>query len=218
MKTKNLNAVVIGGTGVVGRELILQLAQADHIKEIVSLTRRRVNYDLNKVTNKVIEFENLDAFKTHFRGDLFFSCLGTTKKIAGSVMAQRRVDLDYQLECAAQAKQQGVQHCLLVSSSGANRHSWLAYPKMKGELEYAVKQLEFARLTILQPSLLLGHRDERRTGEDLAAVVLPLLTKLPGLGKARPISGVEVARRLVAESRESEPGLTTLTLDQIFVE
>jgi len=218
MTAANMTAIVVGGTGLVGRELVTQLAGAEYIKTVRSLTRRPIEYDNPKIQNHVIDFDHITPHQSLFTGQLMFSCLGTTKKSAGSVAAQRRVDFDYQFACAELARQQGVRHYLLVSSSGANRHSPLAYPKMKGELEHAVKQLGFDRLTILQPSLLLGERDERRVGEEFAALLLPTLTKLPGLRKARPISGSQVAKRLVLESKTTQPGERVLSLEQIFVE
>ena len=218
MTNTNKIAIVIGGTGVVGRELVQQLAAADFITEVGSLTRRPIEYSDSKISNHVIDFDQLDQHADLFKGDLFFSCLGTTKKAAGSIAAQRRVDLDYQLDCAKLAKSNGVTHYLLVSSSGANRHSLLAYPKMKGQLEHGVKQLGFDRVTILQPSLLLGEREDSRLGEEIGAVVLPLLTLLPGLSKARPIRGDQVAQRMVEEAATNGAGVETLTLDQIFVE
>ncbi|MEO0368090.1 MAG: NAD(P)H-binding protein [Pseudomonadota bacterium] len=217
MNEKNFKAVVIGGTGVVGREVVTQLSEADHIDSVFSLTRRPIDYEDPKIKNHVVDFEDLSVHEDLFSADLFFSCLGTTRKTAGSIPAQRRVDLDYQLDCAKLAKSQGVKHYLLVSSSGANRHSPMAYPKMKGQLEYEVKQLGFDRLTILQPSLLLGDRSERRIGEEIGAFILPALTKLPGLKKARPITGAEVARRLISESARTDEGVNTLTLDEIFM-
>lgn len=202
---------------MVGREAVNQLADADHIDKVINLTRRPVPHDSAKVSNQVIDFENLPAHAGHFSGDMLFSCLGTTLKQAGSVRAQRKVDLDYQYECAKLAAEQGVNHYFLVSSSGANRHSPLAYPKMKGELEARVKELPFESVTIFQPSLLLGERDEQRLGEEIAAKILPTLCKLPGLRKMRPITGVQVARKMVAVSERPKAGVTTYALDELFI-
>ncbi|NND80968.1 MAG: NAD(P)H-binding protein [Gammaproteobacteria bacterium] len=209
-------AIVIGGTGVVGREVVEQLATAPHIDKVVSLARRSVENTSPRVINHQIDFDNLAAHAQLFQGVFFFSCLGTTLKQAGSIEAQRRVDLDYQYQCAELAAAQGCAHYLLVSSSGANRHSPLAYSKMKGELEHRVKQLPFESVTIMQPSLLLGERSEKRTGEELAAAIMPALCKLPGLRKMRPIRGDEVARKMVAVSADPRGGVTTYSLDEIF--
>ncbi len=77
-----------------------------------------------------------------------FSCLGTTHKQAGSIEAQRKVDLDYQYEAAQLAAGQGVRHYLLVSSFRADADSDNAYLKMKGELEKRVQNLPFERISI----------------------------------------------------------------------
>jgi hypothetical protein len=41
----------------------------------------------------------------------------------------------------------------------------MAYPKMKGELEEAVKALNFDQTVILRPGLIVGDRDESRPAE-----------------------------------------------------
>ena len=218
MNQNNQIAIVVGSTGLVGKELVSQLCDASHVAKIRSITRRPINYPHPKIENHVIDFAELEASSALFEGDLLFSCLGTTKKTAGSIKAQRVIDLDYQLTCAKLAKQQGVKHYLLVSASGAKAHSLFAYPKMKGQLEDAVKELNFQQTTILQPSLLLGERKEYRTGEEFAGKVLPTLTRIPALKKMRPIPGAEVAKRLVLESATSKPGLSVFNLDEIFVD
>ena len=123
-------ALVIGATGLVGGHLVKQLTEATHISKVVTLTRRPITYHSDKVINHVINFDNLSQYSALFEADIVFSCLGTTKKTAGSVDAQRKVDFDYQLHAAQLAAKMGVEHYLLVSSSGANANSSSAYLKM----------------------------------------------------------------------------------------
>jgi len=54
---------------------------------------------------------------------------------------------------------------VLISTSGANAASRLAYGKMKGELEESVKALDFEHTVILRPGLIVGNRDESRPAE-----------------------------------------------------
>jgi uncharacterized protein YbjT (DUF2867 family) len=96
---------------------------------------------------------------------IFLSALGTTKGAAGSVEAQRKIDLDLNLDLAKAAKAAGVKVYVLISTSGANAHSFMAYPKMKGELEDSVKAIGFDTTIILRPGLLLGDRTESRPAE-----------------------------------------------------
>ena len=209
-------AIVIGATGLVGASLVDALKSADHIGKIVTLTRRPIEPSSPKVENKVVDFDRLTDYSGYFQGSILFSCLGTTVKRAGSIEAQRRVDLEYQYTAAKLAAEQGVSHYLLVSSSGANAQSISPYMKMKGELEERVQSLPFETICILQPSLLLGERDHVRVAESLGSKVLPILCKLPGLRAYRPIYGHQVAEKMVALSRKPQEAFSRLILDAVF--
>lgn len=53
-----------------------------------------------------------------------------------------------------------------MSSGGANSGSMMGgYMKMKGELEDAVRDLDFERTVILRPGLLVGSREDSRPPE-----------------------------------------------------
>ena len=187
---------------------------------MITLTRRALReseqHNSTKVENHVVDFDRLADSATLFQGDILFSCLGTTVKQAGSIKAQRVVDLDYQYQAAMLAEEQGVDHLLLVSSSGADSKSLSPYLKMKGELEDKVEGLGFQHVSIFQPSLLLGNRNSTRAAEDIASKVLPLLCKLPGLKRYRPIYGAEVAEKMVAESAQPKSAMQTFKLDEVF--
>ena len=210
-------AIVIGATGLVGSQLVKQLVDEAHISQVITLTRRPAPYKNEKVINHVVDFDHLAQHAQLFKADILFSCLGTTKKAAGSIAAQRKVDFYYQLKVAELAVKHGVQHYLLVSSSGANANSGNAYLQMKGELEQTVKTLAFDQISIIQPSLLLGERNnEFRIGEKLGSVLLPILCMLPGLRKYRPITGKQVAAKMCALSAESGSGVAYFKLDELF--
>ncbi len=209
-------AIVIGATGVVGRALVDQLVNAEDFTKVITLTRRAAPHSSEKVENHIVDFDRLENYETLFKGDVFFSCLGTTLKQAGSVEAQRKVDFTYQLKAAELAVKQGVEHYLLVSSSAANARSRSAYLKMKGELEQRVKHLPFNRISIFQPSLLIGERKDQRLGEDIARIVLPVLCRLPVLKRYRPIQGEQVAAKMISISLQPGLPLETFILDKIF--
>ena len=209
-------AIVIGATGLVGRSLVEQLANDTHIDKVTTLTRSAVAYPSEKVINHVIDFENMTDYASLFQADLFFSCLGTTRKQAGSIDAQRRVDLDYQVSAAKLALQNGVSHYLVISSSGANAKSQNPYLKMKGELEEQITALPFKRISIFRPSLLLGQRPEFRLAEKLGSLVMPVLKFIPGLRRYRPIKGEQVAAKMHRVSQQDGEGVEWFTLDEIF--
>jgi len=208
--------VVIGATGLVGKSLVRALVQEPAIEKVIVISRRKVEFNSVKVENVVVDFANLAQFRDAFNGDILFSCLGTTKKQAGSVAAQRLVDVEYQLEAAELAASNGVSEYFLVSSSGANSHSKNAYLQMKGELEDKVTQLKFNRICIFQPSLLLGEREGFRFGEKLGCWVLPTLCRLPLLKRYKPIYGEQVATKMCQESLKLKTGVQRFTLDACF--
>lgn len=209
-------AIVIGATGLVGRALTEQLGDADHIRKVITLTRRAAGHPSPRVDNRVVDFERLEDHASWFAADWLFSCLGTTRQKAGSIAAQRRVDLDYQYRAARLAADHGVGHYLLVSSSGAHAGSRNPYLRMKGELEEKVQALPFKRISIFQPSLLMGKRPEFRWGEKLGGMLLPVFCKIPGLRRYRPIRGEEVAARMVQVSRQAGAPREWFRLDEIF--
>ncbi len=209
-------AVVIGATGLVGKAVVEKLVASEAVDEIVTLTRRAVEYASPKVQNRVVDFEKLEEADFGMTGDWMFSCLGTTRKQAGSIEAQRRVDFDYQLRAAEFAAKQGIRHYLLVSSAGADEKSNNPYLRMKGELDQRVQTLGFSRISIFRPSLLLGERPQMRMGEKLGSWILPLLCRLPGLRPYRPITGEQVATKMFLVSQSSGPSFECFALDQVF--
>ena len=210
-------AIVIGATGLVGRALVDQLAEAEHISKIITFTRRSAKHSSSKVINQVVDFDHLEDYALSFSADCLFSCLGTTLQQAGSINAQRKVDYDFQFRAAQLAANNGVHHYLLVSSNAANDQSKNQYLKMKGELEQKIKYLPFERISIFQPSLLIGQRTEFRLGEKLGSWMLPILCTIPWLKRFRPISGEQVAAKMVQVSRQSGQALERFRLDEIFI-
>ncbi len=210
------SAIVIGATGLVGQHLVEQLARPPHIQRIVTLTRRAATSASAAVTNHVVDFDRLDDYAPLFTGDYLFSCLGTTRKQAGSIDAQRKVDLEHQFTAARLAAANGVEHYLLVSSAGADASSNNPYLKMKGELEQRVLQLPFARISIFQPSVLMGARAGSRATEKLAGLALGSLGWIPGLRRYRPIRGEQVAEKMMQVSAAPGPAREWFRLDEVF--
>ncbi len=209
-------AIVLGATGLVGSHLVDLLGLSKAYTKVVAVSRREVNYQNDKIVNSVIDFSRLQDYTKVFSGDVLFSCLGTTKKQAGSIAKQRIVDFDYQYAAAELAARNAVPHYVLVSSSGANARSPSAYLKMKGQLEEAVTDLGFTRVSIVQPSLLLGERQENRLAEGLGGVFLPLLCKLPALQRYRPIHGQQVATKMLQLSLQTREGVERISLIDVF--
>lgn len=199
-----------------GRHLVDILISDPRFHQIVSLVRRTSGRKHEKLQEQIINFDKPDEWQHLIEGDVLFSALGTTLRQAGGKDAQYKVDFTYQYEVAKAAASNGVPSYVLVSSSGANPNAAIFYPRMKGELEVAVRKLPFKSIAILQPSLLVGKREKSRTGEEWGYKMLSGLNKLGFLKKYRPIEGSTVARAMIAGALSEHQGIRTYSLQDLF--
>ncbi len=132
--------------------------------------------------------------------DVLISCLGTTRRTAGSNEAFAAVDRDLVLTVARAARQAGTRHMISISSVGAHAKSASFYLRVKGEAEDGLRATGFDRLDILRPGLLRGNRAEHRPGESFALMLAPLTDSLlpDRWSKYRSIAAGTVADAIMA--------------------
>lgn len=193
------NAVVIGATGLVGRELVKQLNLNLACKAITVIVRRE-DQEFKKYS-KIKQFI-LDDFLLLNDEDVngfshAFSCLGTTIKKAGS--KERFYNIDYEINAHfADLFEMTETHYLLVSAMGADASSRIFYNKVKGELEDYIQGLDLKYISIIRPSLLLGDRQEKRTLEGATQKLYQKFSHLvPDTFKYKPVSAEQVAQTMV---------------------
>ena len=202
--TKSIkSAIVIGATGLVGRELLKQLNQIESCEKITAIVRHE-DAEL-KSLEKVQQFI-LDDFLLLNDEDAngyshAFSCLGTTLKKAGS--KQNFYNVDYEMNAHfADLFETTDTHYLLISAMGANAQSKIFYNKVKGELENHIQSLNLKYMSILRPSLLLGERQEQRTLEDMTQKLYQKFSHLvPNTFKYKPVTAEQVAHTMVDAAR-----------------
>ena len=210
-----MKALIIGATGATGKDLVTQLLADDTYSEVHCFVRKPLTLTHPKLHTHVVDFENPKAWADLLRGDVAFSCLGTTLAVAGSKEAQWRVDYDYQYNFAKHCRNNGVPTFVLISAAGAKAPSKLFYNRMKGQLEDAIKALGFARLLIFQPSVLVRKGSDRK-GEQFGLKMIVFLNKLGLFKRYRPMPTAILAQKMRKEVATAPKGVHTFTLDEIF--
>ena len=72
-----------------------------------------------------------------------------------------------------------------------------------------MKEFPFESIGFFQPSILLGERNEHRSGEQFAKMLMRTFSKLliGGYKKYRAIDAIDVAAAMVNESKKHNPGV-----------
>ncbi|TCS93930.1 NAD-dependent epimerase/dehydratase family protein [Hazenella coriacea] len=203
-------ALVIGATGLVGKEVVQLLLEHPDYETVCVLARRSLNIKHEKLDLHLIQFEHLRAYQDLFQVDEVFCCLGTTIKKAKTKADFRRVDYFYPLTAGQLAKEQGVKSFLIITAMGSNPRSPFFYNQVKGDVEESLKQLQFPILHILRPSLLLGKRPhDFRFKEQVAALLIRITGFLfvGPLQKFKAIEGKKVATAMVQLAQSQKLGV-----------
>ena len=194
---EKLNALVIGATGATGQEIVSQLLEDDSFNSVSIFVRKDPNITHSKLKTYVIDFSKLEEYKELIKGDVLFSCLGTTLRDAGSKEKQYLVDYTYQYEFAKIASDNGVPIYSLISSTGSNENSPFFYPKIKGKLEEAVKKLPFKIVQIFQPPTLIRQKNLIRIGEKIGIKIFGFLNSFGILKSQKPLLVSTLAKVIV---------------------
>ena len=194
---KKLKALVVGATGATGRELVNLLIKDEDFDQVSIFVRKAPDLQHEKLKIHTIGFNEIENYKDLIKGDVLFSALGTTRKDAGGKKEQYLVDYTFQHEFAKIAAINGVENYSLVSSTGANANSPFFYPKIKGDLEEAVKKLKFKKTDIFQPPMLIRQPDLIRDAEKSGIKVLNFLNKMGIFNSQRPLEVNKLAENMV---------------------
>ncbi|MEH7549743.1 NAD(P)H-binding protein, partial [Neobacillus vireti] len=109
-----MHALLIGATGATGKDLLDLLLKDDSFHQVDIFVRRNLDVQHEKLKIHVIDFDKSEQWRYLVKGDVLFSCLGTTFKTAGSKEAQWKVDYDYQYQFAKFARERNVNNYVLV--------------------------------------------------------------------------------------------------------
>ncbi len=209
-------AIVFGATGLVGRQVVTNLSEQTNFEQIIAVTRtpqpsswwhptastitNHVLFDVPTGTDWTNALQQIDWLGVT---DVFV-CVGTTMRVAGSAAAFRHVDVDFPIAIATLAKHNDIQRFVVISSIGASVSSPFFYLKCKAEMEQAIITAELPIAHIVRPSLLIGERTEKRSGERFAIMfsnLFPWIYK-GFLAKQKPITATQLSRAMIGIMNE----------------
>ena len=160
-------AIIIGGTGATGRQLLNQLMQNQNCELVTSIGRKPVldGAKNDKLVDIVVEsLANLSSTEKSWEGnDVFFNCIGTTRQRAGGAKEFIHIEAGISNEAAKMASNAKIHHASLVSAKGANHTTWakdwihpLLYMRTMGQKEQTIlSNFSFNHVSIFKPGMLI---------------------------------------------------------------
>ena len=182
-------AILFGATGLVGKHLLSLLIENNEYDKIKIFLRKDIITKSQKIEKYVIDFNELENHKDKIIGDDCFFIIGTTRRVTPKKNDYIDVELNLPVKISKIAKDNNVKSFIYVSSGGANANSRNLYLQNKGKAEQEIINLSFEFTAIIQPSLLLGDRNENRIGEKIAKFIFINLSFI-FIGKLRTFKAI----------------------------
>ena len=173
-------AIIIGGTGATGKQLLNQLIRNQNCDLVTSIGRRPVldGKKNDKLVDIVVEslFKLTSTEKYWKDNDVFFNCIGTTRQRAGGAKEFINIESGISNEAAKMAANAKIPHASLISAKGANHKIWakdwihpLLYMKTIGQKEQTIiSNFSFNSVSIFKPGMLIRLRGKQTWFEDFS--------------------------------------------------
>ena len=219
----NLSVVMLGASGAVGGQAVNALLAMAELKRLTLLGRREIALPAaaksNAVTQHVIDIDATDTWASLVGGhDCAVCTLGVGQPSQMTKAEFVHIDKDVVIAFATICKQAGVKHFELLGAAGADSKSRSFYLRLKGELRDALVALNFERLSLFQPSMILTPTNRYGITQALTLAFWPGLSHLM-LGPMRKFRGIRVetlgaamAKNLATDGK----GVETLHWDQFM--
>ena len=220
MNTSQFSVVMLGATGAVGGHTLRALITYPQVDRLTLLGR----HSIPDISNSYIHQKEINIFDSNsylklLSGHHTAICtlgVGQPSKISKDdfVKIDKLAVIDFASEC----KKAGVRHFELLGSVGANSNSSSFYLRTKGELVNELKALNFERLSIFQPSLIITPTNRYGFSQAVILRVWPFLKPilLGGLRKYRGIPVELLGKAIAVNILINKKGLETLYWDEFY--
>ena len=171
-------AIIIGGTGATGKQLLIQLIRNQNCELVTSIGRRPVldGEKNDKLVDIVVDsLFKLTATEKYWKNnDVFFNCIGTTRQRAGGSKEFINIESGISNEAAKMAANTKIPHASLISAKGANHKIWakdwihpLLYMKTIGQKEQTIiSNFSFNSVSIFKPGMLIRLQGKQTRFEE----------------------------------------------------
>ena len=189
------NVVMLGASGAVGTAVSQSLLGNSLCRQLTLLGRRKLpGIPPTKARQAVVDVFSPASYQHLLAGHDAAICtfgVGESSKVSPEELV--RVDKTTVIAFATACKAAGVRHFELLSAVAANAQSASFYLRVKGELNEALKALNFERLSLFQPSMILTPTNRYGLTQGLTLAVWPKLKPLLA-GPLHKYRGIEVKK------------------------
>ncbi|MDN3723003.1 NAD(P)H-binding protein [Aequorivita sp. SDUM287046] len=209
-------AIILGATGLTGSILLKKLLKDPTFERIKLFSRSSSEINSPKIEEHLIDMFQLENHSEAFTADVVFCCIGTTKSKTPDKDTYKKIDYGIPVTAAKMAKQNNIENFIVISALGADANSSIFYNKTKGEMQRDVLQQDIQNTYILQPSLIVGDRDENRFGENVAIFFMKTFGFLvPKKYKMIKAETIAEAMLILAKKGHSEKIITSEKIHEI---
>ncbi|MFZ1750328.1 MAG: hypothetical protein WAU01_09060 [Saprospiraceae bacterium] len=220
MDANKLSLVMMGASGAVGTQTLKSLVLSDQIGKLTLLGRTEIpDINENFVHQHKIDIHNPDTYSSFLTGHAVTICtlgVGEPSKMTKEEFV--KIDKIAVFNFARECKNSGIKHFELLASVGIDSKSSSFYLRTKGELVDELKTLNFDRLSIFKPSMILTPTNRYGMSQAIALRVWPWLSPVL-IGRLRKYRGIDVdilGRAMALNIFNSKPGYEVLQWDDFY--
>ena len=193
------SAILLGATGLTGGYVLNLLLSNNQYNKVIVFSRRYINIKHDKLQVIICDLLDLEEQRENFKADEVYVCIGTTTNKTPNKTLYRDIDFGIPVTAAQLCRENMIDNITIMSSLGANANSTVFYPKIKGEMEQSVLQMEIPNTYLLRPSIIMGPRKERRFGETMGKMIAFFIAPLMRgpLKKYKGIHSEDIAKAMI---------------------